>query len=82
MFQDTLGVRFPSNMKALYKAVLWRHDFVHRNGRTMNGEDNLLDEHDVRNLVKAVESFVSDVESTRPEVEEDISSEPEHRLLS
>ena len=36
MFQDTLGVAFPSNMKALYKAVLWRHDFVHRNGRTMN----------------------------------------------
>ena len=72
MFQDTLGVRFPSDMKELFKAILWRHDFVHRSGRTMNGEDHILDEHDIENLVKAVESFVSYVEPPQPEVEETV----------
>jgi hypothetical protein len=73
MFQDTLGVRFPSNMEDLFKAILWRHDFVHRNGRTMNGEDHILEEHDIKNLVKAVESFVSYIELFQPKVEENVS---------
>jgi hypothetical protein len=52
MFQDTLGVRFPSNMKELFKAIIWRHDFVHRNGRTINGEERTVDENDIKSLVK------------------------------
>ena len=44
MFQDTLGVRSPSDTKELFKAILWRHDFVRRSGKTMNGEDHILDE--------------------------------------
>jgi hypothetical protein len=67
MFQDTLGVRFPSNMEELFKAILWRHDFVHRNGRTMNGEQRTVDENDIKNLVKAVESLVSYIEPPQPD---------------
>lgn len=62
MFRDTLGVRFPSNMEALFKAILWRHDFVHRNGRTIDGEERTVDENDIKNLVTAVESLVSYIE--------------------
>jgi hypothetical protein len=31
----------------------------------MNGKDHILDEHDVKNLVEAVETFVSYVESQK-----------------
>jgi hypothetical protein len=33
MFKDTLGLAFPKDMGDLFKAILIRHDLVHRNGR-------------------------------------------------
>src|SRR5882762_845899 len=34
MFRDTLGIEFPSDVKQLHRAIIIRHDCVHRNGKT------------------------------------------------
>ena len=33
MFKDTLDLNFPTDIQILYKAVIVRHDLVHRNGK-------------------------------------------------
>lgn len=63
MFQETLGIKFPSDMKQLFKAILLRHDFVHRNGKTKDGEDHILTADDIEKLITATQNFVYSVES-------------------
>ena len=63
MFLDTLGINFPSDMSALFKAVLVRHDIVHRNGRSKDGREHVLVEKDIADLLAIAESFAMEIES-------------------
>lgn len=63
MFLDTLGINLPSDMSALFKAVLVRHDIVHRNGRSKDGREHVLVEKDIADLLAIAESFVMEIES-------------------
>ncbi len=74
MFRDTLGVEFPHDMKELFKAILVRHDLVHRNGRTKDESEHVLQEGDVLKLIDFVEKFVSEVEEKRPPISDGSSS--------
>ncbi len=64
MFLETFGLEFPSGMSALFKAVLVRHDIVHRNGRTKDGRQHNLGEKDVTELITIAESFVMEIENS------------------
>jgi hypothetical protein len=62
MFRDTLGIEFP-NADELFKAVLVRHDIVHRNGKKKGGGEHALTRKDVEELIAATEIFVNGIES-------------------
>jgi len=63
MFRDTLAIEFPSDMGELFKAVLIRHDLVHRNGKTKNGTEHVLNEDAIEKLIQKAESLVSHIEA-------------------
>lgn len=63
MFRDVLGVDFPADMKELFKAIVIRHDLVHRNGKTTDGKEHLLDIDAIKALIAMAEQFVTYVES-------------------
>jgi hypothetical protein len=58
MFKDTLGLSFPENMSDLFKAVLVRHDLVHRNGKTKDGGEHDISEEIVKRLIEQTKTFV------------------------
>lgn len=61
MYKDTLGISFP-NYGAIYKSVLIRHDLVHRNGKTKQGDEVLVNKETVTKLIKNVRSLVCDID--------------------
>ncbi len=60
MYRDTFEIDFPK-IKDTYKHVLKRHDLVHRNGKTKEGEDVITDEKAIEELIKAVNELVYSV---------------------
>jgi hypothetical protein len=62
MFRDVLGVEFPTDLKELYGAIVIRHDLVHRNGKTKEGEEHVLSQKIIEDLITNVERFVEQVE--------------------
>jgi len=62
MFKATLGVSFPEEMGGLFKAVIVRHDLVHRNGKTKDGKQHDISPKMVRKLIEHAKEFVSHVD--------------------
>jgi hypothetical protein len=60
MFADTFKIDFPS-IKEVYKYVLKRHDLVHRNGKTKEGEAVVTDETAINELISKVTHFVIEI---------------------
>lgn len=60
MYADTLNVTLP-DLSLIYKAVLKRHDFVHRNGKTKDGVKHNVETKDITELCQLIETFVSEV---------------------
>ncbi len=60
MYKDTFKIDFPS-IKEVYKCVLKRHDLVHRNGRTKDGNSVDPDENAVNVLIEKVSRFVEEI---------------------
>jgi hypothetical protein len=63
MFLDTLGIMFPSDVKELHRAIIVRHDCVHRNGKTKDGEERVLNEGHVKDLLSEASKLVTWIES-------------------
>lgn len=69
MFKDTFDVKFPGNLGAIYKAILIRHDIVHRNGRTKIDEKtkiakvHKIEKKDVLDLIEKVKDFISTIDN-------------------
>jgi hypothetical protein len=61
MYKDTLGIDFPKDLGGIYKAVLTRHDIVHRNGKTTKNEEVNVSADDVNELIVAVQAFVKHI---------------------
>jgi hypothetical protein len=59
MFKNTLGLSFPDNISDLFKAVLIRHDLVHRNGRKKDGGEHDISESTVKSIIEQARSFVA-----------------------
>jgi len=62
MYHDVLGVSFPHNIGDLMRAVLKRHDIVHRNGKDKNDKKILITRDDINTLIQKVEAFVQTVD--------------------
>lgn len=62
MYKAVLGIEFNNEMGDLVKAILKRHDIVHRNGKTKSGEDIVLTKNDVTQLISKVENFIQDID--------------------
>ncbi|MFD2784103.1 hypothetical protein [Hymenobacter rubripertinctus] len=60
MFADTFKIEFPS-IKNVYEYVLKRHDLVHRNGKTKEGETVVTDENAITELISKVTVFTNDI---------------------
>lgn len=57
MYRDTFNISFP-NFSEIYKAVLTRHDLVHRNGFTKDGNSVEINKGTINELVNNVKNFV------------------------
>ena len=68
LYKSVLDVRFPSpdDLVDLRKIIETRHDIVHRNGKTIEGEVIVLDDGDVKFAIKTVNEFVSHIEKQLP----------------
>jgi hypothetical protein len=60
MYKSTLEIEFPEIREAL-RCVNIRHDLVHRNGRTKEGEEIPVSEEIVENLIQIVNGLVQGI---------------------
>ena len=58
MYKDTLGIDFPEDISAIFQAIKTRHDIVHRNGRTKEGDEIIITENDISELITSIEDCV------------------------
>lgn len=63
MYKGVLGVEFNGEMGDLVKAILKRHDIVHRNGKTKSGEEIMLTKDSVTELLSKVQRFIHDIDA-------------------
>jgi hypothetical protein len=63
MFRDTLGIKFPPDVGELHKAIIVRHDCVHRSGRTKDGKERVLSEKDIKDLLSEAHKLVRWIEA-------------------
>jgi hypothetical protein len=68
LYKNALAVHFPQDMTELLAAVQIRHDFVHRNGRTPDGEQITLTAENVTELIKLVQSLIQGIETQQKEL--------------
>lgn len=61
MYKDTLGVDL-GDIGTAYKAVLTRHDLVHRNGKTKDGVEVLIDSVIIDQLISDIETFIGNID--------------------
>lgn len=71
LFRDVLSVDFPSDTGELKEAVIMRHDFVHRNGKTKDGEKVAVSRGIILALIGNVRAVVGKTDEQLPHVNKD-----------
>lgn len=61
IYSETFKFRFPSCEK-IKKAIKLRHDIVHRNGKTANGDSLIVSRKDIEHLSDNIKEFISNLE--------------------
>jgi len=61
MYKSTFGIEFPE-IEEIQKAILKRHDFVHRNGKDKEGNEVRIDSLEVQSLVNEIRNFISEID--------------------
>jgi hypothetical protein len=62
MYQATFGIRFPEDIGNIYRAILIRHDLVHRNGKNRDGVQIQITREQVIELIRNVEHFIQEID--------------------
>lgn len=75
MYRGVLNVNFPE-APPIFRAVEIRHDLVHRNGKTKDGEAIPIDKGHVLSLADEVEKFVEQIDGQLQAVRRDETGEP------
>ena len=68
MYSATFDIDFP-NYSELQKDIVTRHDLVHRNGKTKNGDESLVNKIAVDEVISRIENFVGELDKKLREVE-------------
>ncbi len=63
LYHSFLNYDFPKNMKYFYKAIIKRHDIVHRNGKNKNGNDVVVTRDELIELMNKVHAFAEDIDN-------------------
>lgn len=63
MYKSTLGINFPSDISYLCKAVKIRHDIVHRNGKSLEGDEHNITMDIINELVEKAIDFVRHIDT-------------------
>ncbi len=71
MYKSTLDVSFPSDLSNIFKAVVKRHDLVHRGGKNKDNESVVVTDQDLNNLIVEAESFINSVNEQIDSYDED-----------
>ena len=61
-FYKTINVSFPDNIDEIYASIETRHDIVHRNGKSRDGEDIIITQQDVLHLSAVILGFIKNIE--------------------
>ena len=62
MYKDVLGIEFNVDLGDLIRAILTRHDIVHRNGKRKNGEEIIVTKNDIKDLIKKADELIKEVD--------------------
>ena len=62
LYENVLGITFPSSIERIHKYIAIRHDLVHRNGRTKSGRFHIIKLFEIEALFEDVESFISNID--------------------
>ena len=62
MYKCTLDIDFPDDMESIQKAIMARHDIVHRNGKSKAGEVLDMSEKDILSNIELIDGFIADVD--------------------
>lgn len=62
LYENVLGIAFPSSIERIHKYIAIRHDLVHRNGRTKSGRFHIIKLFEIEALFEDVESFVQHID--------------------
>ena len=62
MYKKTLDIEFPENMDEYFRAVVIRHDIVHRNGKTKEGKQIPITQTDISDLIQSVKDLVQSID--------------------
>ena len=68
MYKSTLDISFP-DFSIIQKDIIARHDLVHRNGKTKERKEIVIDEAIVDEVVCRIESFVNEIDRKLKEKE-------------
>lgn len=62
LYSHTLNIKFPEDLSSIFKAIINRHDIIHRNGKRKDGSTLTITSEDVSFLLNEVTSFVKEVD--------------------
>lgn len=63
MYKDALDIQFPKDIGELQRAILTRHDIVHRNGKTKDGEDVIISDSMIQGIIQCAIALVRDLDA-------------------
>ena len=63
MYRDVLEIHFPDNLEKINDIILLRHDIVHRNGKTKEGKQIIVDIFDIKAAIDEVNRFILSIET-------------------
>src|SRR6266568_5072301 len=63
MYESALEIKFTEDLKDIFIAIIIRHDIVHRNGKTKNGDEMVLTDEDLNDLMEKVRIVVDHIDN-------------------
>ena len=63
MYKSTLDVDFPADLDLIFKAIKIRHDLVHRNGKNKDGEQIIITQEQLEELIEQTVQFVQHIDA-------------------
>jgi len=69
MYESTFGLEFPDELGDIYRAILIRHDIVHRNGKDKDGKANSISQDDIVGLIGNVKEVLLELDTKLQEID-------------